>query len=237
MTRAPDTTAVKSPDRARKRLPGAARRSQITTATLRLVAEHGLAGASMSRIAEAVSLSNAALYRHFTSREDILIAAHDVLIERVFAWLRSSKPPLVIDRLRDMGRSHAQVFSKDIEGFNAPMFQFICWIPKDRVRAHVVARRIEMLEWYADLIEEGKAQGCIRADIETDLIVAELFAWIWWEDLSYLEGLDTAVTLRGSANLFDRLMIRISATDPVVPGTGAAGWRGAGAPSYPARAR
>jgi AcrR family transcriptional regulator len=195
------------------RLPGVERRAQIVQATLRLVAEHGLAGASMSRIAEAVGISNAALYRHFASREDILIAAHDALIQRVFAWLNSSQAPNVIDRLREMGTSHARIFSKDIEGFNAPMFQFISWIPRDRVRDHVVRRRVEMLRWYADLIEEGKAQGSIRADIDTDLIVAELFAWIWWEDLSYLEGLDTDSTLKGSANMFARLLARIS-TDP-----------------------
>ena len=44
---------------------------------------------------------------------------------------------------------------------------------------------------------KAKAQGSIRGDIDTDLIVAELFAWIWWEDLSYLEGLDTEATLEG----------------------------------------
>ena len=208
-----DTTEVSpappSPD-GRRRLPGAARKDQIVKATLRLVAEYGLVGASMSRIAEKVGISNAALYRHFASRENILIGAHDSLMERVFVWLKSSEAPLVTDRLREMGESHARVFSRDIEGFNAPMFQFISWIPKDRVREHVVKRRVEMLQWYADLIEEGKAQGSIRTDIETDLIVAELFAWIWWEDLSYLEGLDTEMTLRGSANMFARLLNRIS---------------------------
>jgi AcrR family transcriptional regulator len=211
MTPDRDIVELRPLDGERRRLPSGARRSQIVEATLRLVAELGLAGASMSRIAEAVGISNAALYRHFASREDILIAAHDLLVQRVFAWLRSSNAPRVTDRLRDMGGSHAQIFSKDIEGFNAPMFQFISWLPKDRVRAHVVRRRVEMLQWYADLIEEGKAQGCIRTDIETDLTVAELFAWIWWEDLSYLEGLDTEMTLKGSANMFDRLLARISA--------------------------
>jgi TetR/AcrR family transcriptional regulator, fatty acid metabolism regulator protein len=193
------------------RRPGAERRAQIVEETLRLVAEHGLVGASMSRIAEAVGISNAALYRHFDSREEILIAAHDVLMDRIFAWLNSSKAPSVMDRLREMGASHATIFSKDIEGFNAPMFQFISWIPKDHVHEHVVERRVEMLRWYADLVEEGKAQGTIRSDIETDLIVSELFAWIWWEDLSYLEGLDTEMTLEGSANMFARLLDRISA--------------------------
>ncbi len=192
------------------RLPGVERKAQIVSETLRLIAEHGLVGASMSRIADAVGISNAALYRHFPSREDILIAAHDALIERVFAWLNSSQSPSAIERLREMGASHAGMFSRDIEGFNAPMFQFISWIPRDRVRDHVVDRRIEMLRWYAALIDEGKAQGCIRSDIDTDLIVSELFAWIWWEDLSYLEGLDTEMTLRGSANMFARLLARIT---------------------------
>ena len=205
---------LSSPVLAGGRLPGPQRKAQIVTETLRLVAEHGLAGASMSRIAEAVGVSNAALYRHFASREDILIAAHDVLIERVFTWLNSSEAPDVMERLREMGQTHAEFFSKDIEGFNAPMFQFISWIPKDRVHEHVVSRRMEMLRWYGDLVEEGKAQRSIRFDIDTDLIVAELFAWIWWEDLSYLEGLDTEVTLRGSANMFERLLTRIdSQTD------------------------
>ncbi len=203
------TTAAPTTD-GQGRRPGSERKAQIVQETLRLVAEHGLAGASMSRIAEAVGISNAALYRHFDSREDILIAAHDVLIERVFAWLKSSAAPNVLDRLRDMGDSHATLFSKDIEGFNAPMFQFISWIPRDRVHNHVVRRRVEMLRWYAELVEEGKAQGNIRSDIETDLIVSELFAWIWWEDLSYLEGLDTEMTLRGSANMFARLLARIT---------------------------
>ena len=196
------------------RRPGVERRAQIVEETLRLVAEHGLAGASMSRIAEAVGISNAALYRHFDSREDILIASHDVLMNRIFAWLKSSKAPSVMDRLREMGASHAPIFSKDIEGFNAPMFQFISWIPKDRVHEHVVRRRMDMLRWYGELVEEGKAQGTIRADIETDLIVSELFAWIWWEDLSYLEGLDTEITLRGSANMFARLLARIAPDGP-----------------------
>lgn len=209
MKSAADSPSKLSPD-GQGRRPGPERQAQIVQETLRLVAEHGLAGASMSRIAEAVGISNAALYRHFDSREDILIAAHDVLIERVFAWLRSSRAPSVADRLREMGDSHAAIFSKDIEGFNAPMFQFISWIPRDRVRDHVVRRRLEMLRWYADLVEEGKAQGAVRADIETDLIVSELFAWIWWEDLSYLEGLDTEMTLRGSADMFNRLLARIT---------------------------
>ena len=134
----------------------------------------------------------------------------------MLTWLNSSSAPDALDRLRELGRTHADIFSRDIEGFNAPMFQFISWLPRDRVRDHVVSRRVEMLRWYADLVEEGKAQGSIRRDIETELIVAELFAWIWWEDLSYLEGLDTEATLTASADMFERLLARIDGRGPAI---------------------
>ncbi|MBC7292919.1 MAG: helix-turn-helix transcriptional regulator, partial [Thermoleophilia bacterium] len=49
----------------RKRLRSADRKAQIVQVTLQLVAQYGLHGVSMSRIAEAVGVSNAALYRHF----------------------------------------------------------------------------------------------------------------------------------------------------------------------------
>jgi hypothetical protein len=54
---------------------------------------------------------------------------------------------------------------------------------------------MEMLQWYADL-SRRESPGQHLRPIETDLVVAELFAWIWWEDLSYLEGLDTEATQR-----------------------------------------
>jgi hypothetical protein len=39
------------------------------------------------------------------------------------------------------------------------------------------------------MLEEGKAQGCVALDLDSEEAVADLFAWIYWEDLSYLEGL------------------------------------------------
>lgn len=195
-----------------RRQPTSVRKVQIVQATLRVIAEHGISGATLSRIAEKVGITDAALYRHFRSREEILLAAHHALVERVYAWLNSSHAPNVIDRLRELGEMHSVSTSADIECFNAPMFQFISWIPKDDLRKEVTAGRLGLRQWFTDLVEEGKAQGSIRADISTQVIVAQLIAWIWWEDLSYLEAIDIEATQRTSADMFRRFLSGISAS-------------------------
>lgn len=194
-----------------KRLPGSERKAQIANATLLLAAEYGLHGVSMSRIAAAVGISNAALYRHFNSRDDILIAAYDLLDERVHRWIESSAGPSAMSRLRRLCESHASVFSVDIESFNAPMFQFIVWIPRDRVREHVDKRHRAVLDAFVRILEGGKAQGDVRKDIDSELTISELYAWIWWEDLSYLAGLDPDSTRKRSAEMYGRLLRDIAA--------------------------
>jgi len=192
------------------RVRGSDRKAQITRETLRLVAEHGIQGTSMSRISDAVGVSSAALYRHFESRDDILIAAFDTMMDRFARWVSASNNPCALERLREMCDVHASMFSQDIEGFNAPMFQFTVYIPKDRVREHVHARRTKMLDEVAQIVEDGKVQGCIAPDVDSKQAVADLYAWIYWEDLSYLEGLDHEFTQRNSAEMYGRILKRIS---------------------------
>jgi len=187
-----------------------ARKAEIVQATVRLVGEHGVAGVSLKRIAGAVGISDAALYRHFNSREEILIAAHAKLRKRVVAWLSSAQAPSAIDRLREIGEAHARHLSMDIQYFNAPMFQFSSWIAPDPVHEQVVKGRVGVRQWFTNLVEEGKEQGCIDRDIPTSLIVAEILARIWWEDLSYLQDLETEVATKTSAAMFAGILDRIS---------------------------
>ncbi|MCL5736409.1 MAG: TetR/AcrR family transcriptional regulator [Actinobacteria bacterium] len=223
MSRSAPSTSAKAVEASRVsaapaggRVRGSDRKTQITRETLRLVAEHGIQGTSMSRISAAVGVSSAALYRHFESRDDILIAAFDTLMDRFTLWLEISDAPCAVDRLRHMCERHASMFSQDIEGWNVPMFQFTVYIPKDRVREHVHARRTKMFEAVGQIIDEGKAQGCIAPDVDVKQAVADLYAWIYWEDLSYLEGLDHEFTERDSAEMYERILKRISAESKVL---------------------
>jgi AcrR family transcriptional regulator len=53
------------------RLPGAERREAILVASLHLFAKHGLHGVTTRQIAEAAGVSEALLYRHFASKDEL----------------------------------------------------------------------------------------------------------------------------------------------------------------------
>lgn len=61
----------------------ASRKEQIVDETFELVRERGIAGLRMRLIADKVGVTEGALYRHFPSKEDILLA----LVDRVEARL------------------------------------------------------------------------------------------------------------------------------------------------------
>jgi len=73
------------------RLPGPTRRLQIIEATLHLLATTPLASLSTRQIAAAVGVSQPALFRHFDSREAILVAA----VAHTRTQLREALDPLL----------------------------------------------------------------------------------------------------------------------------------------------
>lgn len=58
-----------------------ARRAQLIDATIDLVARHGYAGTSLARIAEAARISKATVLYHFPSKDAVIRAAYDSVIE------------------------------------------------------------------------------------------------------------------------------------------------------------
>jgi TetR/AcrR family transcriptional regulator, fatty acid metabolism regulator protein len=192
-----------------KRLRGAERRREIAQTAVRLIGRLGLPGVSMVRIATELGVTDAALYKHYATKEEILIAAYDLLAERVFDWIGRGAGSPALDRLRVMGSVHAALFSEDLEGFNIPMSQFNVWIPQDGLRAHVDESHGDIIRAMVQLVEEGKADGSIREDAHSEVIVSELYSWIWWEDLSHLRSVDWDNIARRSAEMFDRILSEI----------------------------
>jgi len=190
---------------------GADRRDQIVRATRELVAKYGIQGASLARIAAKVGVTDAALYKYFASKDDMLIAAYDSMADRVFEWIEAHADLPVYERIKRFGETHAKDFSRDLVGFNGPMFQFNVWLPEDRVREHVGETHQALVDALAAVVEKGKKEGTVRSDVDAEFIVSELYAWIWWEDLSYLRCLDPISVERRSAEMFGRILEDIAA--------------------------
>ena len=70
------TLATSEPGAARrKRLPGTERRAQLIEVAISIFGQRGFRGATTKAIADAAGISEATIFRHFPSKEDLYVAA------------------------------------------------------------------------------------------------------------------------------------------------------------------
>lgn len=117
-----------------KRLTGVERKRQIVEVILGLVSRYGVQGVTIARIAADAGVTQAALYMHFSSRDEMLRAAVGVLYERVADVIASSDEPDVMVRLRNIGGFHSRLVSSGTDSFIHPLFEFLAAPPETGLR-------------------------------------------------------------------------------------------------------
>lgn len=167
----------------------------------------------MQRIADIVGLSTAALYRYFDSHEAILMAAYDRLADAVLEWIHSLSACEDLASWRELLSRHSDYFSTDIQGFNAPMFQFRVYLPNDRIRLHVAERTSQMFTAYKTMIVRCQDRRILRADVDPSSVLTELLAWMYWESLTYLSAPSDAGTRDLSSKMLARVVDDIAVVD------------------------
>jgi AcrR family transcriptional regulator len=191
------------------RVPGEERRKQLVEVAVRLIGESGIRGTTMSRISGALGLSEMAAYRHFASKDELLMEANTYLLERILDWFRSSSNPVVIERLQEIGENHFDMLSADIDMFTAPNMQFLTMSQgDDPLHRHVVANNERMKQALEAVVQEGIAQGCIRADVDSFLFTHEYVGWFLAEDIHCLADLRDGTFSRSSHLRMLELLLR-----------------------------
>jgi AcrR family transcriptional regulator len=199
-----------SPPKRARRMSAAERKQQIVEVTMDLVAKHGVQATTTSRIAGACGISEATLYRHFSSRREMLLAAMDLVYERIFKVINSTENENALDRLRGMRNYHSGILADDHEGFVYPLFEFVAAPPECGLREPLAERQRTAIESFAGVVEEGKRQGLIRPDVDDAQVAWELVAVFWAQDVSYLMGLDEYVNAARGQQMLEHLLAAIS---------------------------
>jgi AcrR family transcriptional regulator len=187
------------------------RQKQIAEVTLRLVAKHGVHGATISRIASGVGLSRAALYKCFPNREAMLEAALDLLVARVPRWIARSSGATVYEHLMDMGNQFGPLGMSEFESFTRPWFQFAAASGTGKLTQELAKRHLVFIRDFAVLIEQGKRDGSIREDVDTNLIAWGLMMWAWAADVARLVGLEQVMGTGTEVEIFGRMLGDIAA--------------------------
>lgn len=145
------------------------RREQIAEAALAIVVEHGLGAVTVRRVAEAVGISAAALYRHYKNKGDILAAVleehHEIHMEFLSRATAQGTTPL------DALESHYYAIMQLVAKYRALPVIFlsdVLWFEEPRLRELKIRHHTKVRTIITDLIAEGQQRGEIRSDIRPE---------------------------------------------------------------------
>jgi AcrR family transcriptional regulator len=143
------------------------RRQQIAEAALSLVADRGLGRLSVAAVARRVGLVPSGIYRHFKSKDEIVLAVLDRIEARMLANVQAAcdESPDPLQRLRSLLMRHIRMIR---EGRAVPRIIFSDDLhsghPERKVRVqHVVDGYLRQI---GQFVREGQEQGKVRPELD-----------------------------------------------------------------------
>ena len=182
------------------------RQREIVDATVELLHKYGVEGTSVSRIAEGVGMSKAALYYHFPNHEALLMAALESMDRVSAGWFTQSSGEDVHTRLLAMGRAHADWALSVERTFLRPLYQVISSSREGILISTVRAKKNHLFQLVVDCVEQGKRDGTVRADVDSREVAWCVFLFMWGEDVAALQGDNEFITGGVSQRLLGRLL-------------------------------
>lgn len=172
-----------------KRMTAEARKRQIVEVTLDLVAELGLRGATMARIAERAGIRQASVYTHFASRTEILLAALDVVYERIYASRETPTNENSLERLRQMCDHHLELWATQGERHHAhQLLEFVSGAHGEGLRGALAEKHLASIEAFAQVVRDGQREGTIPEYVDPDQVAWLITGWAFAGDVSHLMG-------------------------------------------------
>jgi AcrR family transcriptional regulator len=189
-----------------KRMTQAQRKQQILDITLRLIEKDGIQSTTVAKIASAVGVTAPTLYRNFGSRQGILMAAHECVFQRSMAPIESCQNPNALERLRETAEAHTRWATSKRPGHRIAVFEFavaprrLGLSKKVRADCLTIARRL------ADIVDEGKAQGVIRQDVDSIETAWRVLGCNWIESVALTMGVHDPVIKDASVASLDSIL-------------------------------
>jgi len=191
-------------------MTGPERKAQIVDVVLRLVHEHGVEGTTTARIARSAGVTEPTLYQYFGSRRDMLLAALDLVFDRATEAVQCSQDGDAVECLRNIGQYHTRETKAKALRFVDPMFEFVVAPAAEGLRDTVRAGNLQIHGLLAGIVEEGKAQGRVRPNVDADRVAWRVMGFYWFEDVSTIMDLGEVVSAGVSADMFDAILADIT---------------------------
>jgi AcrR family transcriptional regulator len=196
----------------------AERQREIVDVTVKLLADYGIEGTSISRIADAVGMSKGALYYHFPNHMALISAAMDAIDETATDWITKPTGENAPARLLAIGQAHTKWTISARNTFLRPFYQLVASSREDNLTAAISAKRQVYFDRLVAYADEGKREGTIRSDVDSREIAWAILLHARGEDIAFLQGDDGYITEGVSQRILRRLLASYT-----VPGADATG--------------
>jgi AcrR family transcriptional regulator len=188
------------------------KRERIVDAVQSLVVKNGVQGATTARIAATVGVSEPTLYRTFRNRKEMLLAAADKIWQERHDQIEAFEPADAMDHLRRICEFHTVGIQK------TRCVRFLTELsvaPEgDGLQEHIRGLMLDDVHHLAEVVNEGKAQGCIRPEVDPWETAWRIMAVYWLEAMARLHGLEDQVLSGFSSRRFQNVLGEIAA-EPV----------------------
>lgn len=152
--------------------PTGVRRRQIAEAALELIAEVGLDGFTTRAVAARVQITDGAIFRHFERKQDIVLAAMDLLEEQMFSSLPDHADPL--ERLKAWFSHRAECVASHGAFGHLVFSEQLIHAAGEPARAKIRSWQQRNLEFMRANLDSLTQQGRLRPGLVVDELLPVL---------------------------------------------------------------
>jgi AcrR family transcriptional regulator len=156
---------------ARKRLPADQRKKQILKSAVRVFARSNYRAAKVAEIAAEAGISEALLYKFFTSKQAIFLEILQHMSERIVAsWQEEvDREEDALEALRNMGTTYFERMKKHPEELRV-QFQAISEIADKEIAERLREDHENYVHFITKVIRKGMRQGSVRKDLDVQML-------------------------------------------------------------------
>lgn len=148
---------------------GVSRKQQIARAAMEIISEEGLHNLVMVKIAKRVGVTDAAIYKHFRSKDDMLLYMIEDLeksmVERFIAHIGKVTDP--IDQLYNL-MSFQFEFIEENKGIPRIIFSESLQQQNKEIKVKIANLLTNFLQIIKDILKAAKESGKAHQDIDVD---------------------------------------------------------------------
>ncbi len=143
------------------------RRQQIVEAALELISTEGISALSVAAIARRVGIVPSALYRHFTSKDEVLDAVLESLGQRLMDIVSRVREETgdALPRLHSLLLFHTQMLSEN-QAIPHVVFSDGVYTGSPKRKENLAGIITSYLEQIEKILKEGQQEGVIRENLD-----------------------------------------------------------------------